>query len=179
MKNLFVISLLILMTSIFACSNNKNEEATTELQQTNIDSNTASSQALMAELPSFDVFDIEGNILHLENLKGKKVFVNLWASWCPPCKREMPSIAKLYKSIDTNKVAFVMISLDDKFEKAKAFVRSAKLHLPIFYPAENLPALFYVEGIPATFIFDENGELIKRVDGGSNYNTSEFKTLLQ
>lgn len=179
MKNMILGGAVILIISISACSNNKNEEAaTTPLQQTSIDSNTAISQPLTPILPQFAVLDADGNIVHLENLKGKKVFVNLWASWCPPCKREMPSIAKLYKSIDTNKVTFVMISLDDKFEKAKAFVRSAKIHLPIFYPAENLPSLFNVEGIPSTFIFNENGELIKRVDGGDNYNTGEYKTLL-
>jgi len=180
MKNLILIGSLVLITSIIACSNNRNEQAaTTGQQQTSTDSNTATSQPVMPTLPAFAVVDANGNILHLENLKGKKVFVNLWASWCPPCKREMPSIAKLYKSIDTNKVTFVMVSLDDKFEKAKAFVRAAKLHLPVFYPAENLPPLFNVEGIPSTFIFNENGELIKRVDGGDQYNTDEYRTLLK
>lgn len=91
----------------------------------------------------------------------------------------MPSIEKLSQSADTNKVAFVMISLDDQFEKAKAYIRSAKLQLPIYYPAENLPALFNVEGIPSTFIFNENGELIKRVDGGDEYNTNEYRALLK
>ena len=180
MKNMIIIGSLVLITSITACSNSKNEEAaTSEQQQTTTDSNAASSQPLVTPLPAFSVQDVNGSILQLQNLKGKKVFVNLWASWCPPCKREMPSIAELYKSVDTSKVAFVMISLDDQFEKAKAFVRSAKLQLPIYYPSENLPTLFNVEGIPSTFIFNENVELVKRVDGGDEYNTDEYRALLK
>jgi thiol-disulfide isomerase/thioredoxin len=144
-------------------------------QQNSIDSNTAA----VTSLPSFSVQDIEGNIVNLQALKGKKVFVNLWASWCPPCKREMPSIEKLYQSIDNEKVKFILISFDDQFDNAKKYVLSKKLKLPIYYPTENPPALFNVQGIPATFIFNENGELLKRIDGSENYDTREYKTLLQ
>jgi len=72
-----------------------------------------------------------------------------------------------------------LVSLDDHFEMAKKYVFSQKLKLPIYYPAEKLPLLFQVDGIPATFIFDESGQLIKRIDGGENYNTKEYKTLFQ
>lgn len=179
MKNLIMISAAIVMTSLMACSNNKQEEDTTSTTQQQTDSNAAVSPSLQPMLPTFTVESIDGNMVNLQNFKGKKVFVNLWASWCPPCKREMPSIEKLSQFVDTNKVAFVMISLDDQFEKAKAYIRSAKLQLPIYYPAETLPALFNVEGIPSTFIFNENGELIKRVDGGDEYNTDEYRALLK
>lgn len=162
-----------------SCVNNekqKDDSTNNQQQQNTTDNNTA---AATQSLPSFSILDINGNTVNLQSLKGKKVFVNLWASWCPPCKREMPSIEKLYRSVDTNKVRFLLVSLDDKFELAKKYVSSKKLSLPIYYPAENPPALFNVDGIPATFIFDEKGTLIKRVDGGEDYNTNEYKTLLQ
>lgn len=72
-----------------------------------------------------------------------------------------------------------MISFDDRFESAKKYVSSKDIKLPIYYPAENPPALFNVQGIPATFIFNENGDLIKRIDGSEDYDTKEYKTLLQ
>ena len=150
--------------------------ADAQQQQTNVDSNAASALTLV---PSFSVQNATGSIINLQSFKGKKLFVNLWASWCPPCKREMPSIEKLYKSLDTARVEFLLISLDDQFELARKYVSSQKLKLPIYYPAERLPLLFQVQGIPATFIFDESGEMIKRVDGGENYDTKEYKTLLQ
>jgi thioredoxin-related protein len=91
----------------------------------------------------------------------------------------MPSIQKLYQSTDTSKVAFVLLSLDDQFEKATNYAASQKLKLPLYYPTQQLPALFNVEGIPATFIFSESGELMKRIDGMENYDTKAFRDLLK
>jgi len=172
------IAYTILFFAVVSCANQQKDDKTvadTE-QHTDVDSNAAAAMTL---LPSFSIQDVGGSIINLENLKGKKLFVNLWASWCPPCKREMPSIEKLYRSLDTAKVKFLMVSLDDQFEMAKKYVSSQKLKLPIYYPAEKLPLLFQVQGIPATFIFDETGQLIKRVDGGENYDTKEYKTMLR
>lgn len=149
------------------------EPPTTEV--TGVSENAAD----VATLPAFSMQDVNGNKVSLQSIQGKKVFVNLWASWCPPCKREMPSIEKLYKSIDTNKVAFVMLALDDDFEKAKKFVTSRKLTLPVFYPAENLPGLFNVDGIPVTFIFDERGKLIKQVNGSDDYDSDHYRKILK
>lgn len=174
---------LILVATFFllvfsSCTNNQHEGnvATTNEQQNNTDNNMASATVA---LPSFSIRDINGNVVNLQSLKGKKLFVNLWASWCGPCKREMPSIEKLSQSVNSDKVQFVMISLDDEFEFAKKYVSSKGYKLPIYYPVESPPALFNVQGIPATFIFNENGELIKRIDGSENYNTREYKDLLQ
>ena len=130
------------------------------------------------QLPSFPLYDINGAKTDLLNFKGKKLFVNIWASWCPPCRREMPSIEQLYQSVDTGKVAFVLIAYDNRFETAKRFMEGKNWHLPIYYPAGIMPKLFDVPGIPVTFIFDEKGELIQQIEGGENYNTKEYKALL-
>jgi thiol-disulfide isomerase/thioredoxin len=179
MKKIPVIATLVFTLVIASCTNSNTEEnkvASTEQQQNTVDSNTAAGSEM---LPSFSVQDINGKVVDLQSLKGKKLFVNLWASWCPPCKREMPSIEKLYSTVDTNKVKFLLVSFDDNFEKAKKYVSSKKLKLPIYYPVQNPPALFNVDGIPATFIFDESGELIKRIEGSEDYDTPEYKTLFQ
>lgn len=130
-------------------------------------------------LPSFQMEDDQGNIVNLQQLKGKVVFVNLWATWCPPCRREIPSIQRLSKTVDSTKVAFVMLSLDNRFVKAQNYMRRKKIGLPAYYPAEGLPALFKVEGIPATFIFNRKGILIKAVLGGDEYDTQTYTTLLK
>lgn len=132
-----------------------------------------------SELPAFNIQDIDGNTINLQSFKGKKVFVNLWATWCMPCRREMPSIEQLAQAVDTSKVAFVMISLDNTFDRAIRFKQMQKLNLPIYYPVENLPSLFNVRGIPTTFIFNENGKLTHRTDGSDDYNTAKYKKLLQ
>jgi thiol-disulfide isomerase/thioredoxin len=179
-----ILSATMLITIITACSNFQKEESgtsTINVQQNSVDSNAAEAivKADQMELPAFSLQDMNGSLLNLQSFKGKKVFVNLWATWCPPCRAEIPSIQKLAQSVDTAKVAFVMISLDDSFDKARRFAKSRKMILPVFYPAENLPELFNVQSIPSTFIFDESGKLIQRVDGGDNYNTKQYKELFK
>jgi len=129
-------------------------------------------------LPSFSIINNKGEVTDFAQFKGKRVFVNLWATWCPPCRVEIPSIQKLYAKTDKNKVVFVMLSLDNNFETAKQFAAKTKLDVPIYYPAGNLPALFNVESIPVTFIFNEKGELIHRQEGTADYNTNFFAEML-
>lgn len=181
MKRKIIIASVLFVFALGSCTNSLKKDksvAITEQQQSSTDNNMA-TEAPTAQLPSFSIKDVNENIVNMQSLKGKKVFVNLWASWCPPCKREMPSIEKLYQSLDSSKVKFVLISFDDQFDIAKKYVSSKKLKLPIYYPTENPPALFNVQGIPATFIFNEKGELVKQIEGMEDYNTKEYKALLQ
>jgi thiol-disulfide isomerase/thioredoxin len=122
---------------------------------------------------------MDGSNVNLADLKGKKVFVNLWATWCPPCRAEIPSIEALSSKVDKQKVAFVMLSLDENINLPKQFAKTNKLQLPVFYPAEGLPAMFKTDGIPATFIFNEKGELIKQNMGAEDYDTNEYVQLLK
>lgn len=170
-----------LIMAMAACSDNNQAVSTPTITevQTSTDSNQAEAPSSAAALPAFSVQDVNGKPLNLQHFKGKKVFVNLWATWCPPCRAEMPSIQKLYQSVDTSKVAFVMLSLDDNFVKAKAYTKKQKLDFPIYYPAEELPAFFNVQVIPTTFIFNENGDLVKRIDGGDNYDSQQYRNLLK
>ena len=133
---------------------------------------------ISATLPDFMVKTDQGKTVNLKSFKGKKVFVNLWATWCGPCRREMPSIEALYNKTKGKKVEFVMLSLDDDFNKAINYKSTNKLTMPMYYPAGNMPALFNVDGIPATFVFDEKGELIKTIQGSTNYDTQDFVNLL-
>ena len=71
-----------------------------------------------------------------------------------------------------------MLSLDENFDLAKEFAKTNKMQLPVFAPAENLPAMFNTDGIPATFIFNEKGELIKANTGGDDYDTEGYLQLL-
>jgi thiol-disulfide isomerase/thioredoxin len=133
--------------------------------------------AAIVSLPAFKIVDLKGKPINLLDFKGKRVFVNLWASWCPPCRAEIPSIEGLYRKLDKSKVVFVMLSVDNDFATAVNFATKNKLTTPVYYPAETMPALFNVQGIPATFIFDEKGNLIKRMDGSDDYDTKEYLKL--
>jgi thiol-disulfide isomerase/thioredoxin len=130
------------------------------------------------QLPAFAMTDVSGNAVNLSALKGRKVFVNLWATWCPPCRAEIPSIEELADKTDRHEVIFVMLSLDKSFDIARQFATARKMKVPIYYPAEELPALFNIDGIPATFIFDEQGNLVKQVNGSDDYSKKSYVDLL-
>ena len=169
--------IVVALVSLQACTGKVTQKTTQAIVPEAASAAVLQSQAPSAMLPSFAVQDAAGHQLDLAAFKGKKVFVNLWATWCPPCRAEMPSINKLYQAADKEKVQFVMLSLDNDFETAKTYVREKSLELPVFYPAADLPPLFTVNGIPTTFIFNEEGQLIAQHEGSQDYNTAEYRQL--
>ncbi len=180
MINMKLLALAGISVMVFAaCSGTANNttEASATREQAPATIIPASATA-KAVLPSFRIMTTDGSTINLADLKGKKVFVNLWATWCPPCRAEIPSIEALYQKLDKEKVAVVLLSLDNKFESAQQFARKYKLQSPVYYPAESLPSLFGVDAIPATFIFDEKGELIRQNSGSEDYNTDAYLKLL-
>jgi thiol-disulfide isomerase/thioredoxin len=168
----YTLSFALLIFISVSCNNTANNATESVANQ------TENTPAATMALPSFQISNSNNQLLNMEQFKGKKVFVNLWATWCPPCRAEMPSIEKLANKTDRSKVEFVLLSLDDNFDIAKQYAQEKNLRLPIYYPAGTLPQLFNVQGIPATFIFNENGELLHRQDGAANYDSPKFEAML-
>src|SRR5262245_47177120 len=116
-----------------------------------IDRSPSTGAALDLNWPLISVAD--GKEVNLSSFKGKVVFVNLWATWCPPCVREMPSIEALYREFaDRDDVAFVLISLDRNIEKPKDHAASNGMKAPIYLSKVPPPMSFQSEGIPMTVI---------------------------
>lgn len=124
------------------------------------------------------LIDKEGNITSLNDLKGKVIFMNLWATWCPPCIAEMPSIDKLHDKMG-DEVALVILSLDQDFEKAKDFDKRKGYNLPIYAPTSNLPAMYESSAIPTTFVIDTEGNLALTHKGMADYSDPEFVKFLK
>lgn len=129
----------------------------------------------------FTVKDLEGNSFPVEQFKGKVVFLNLWATWCGPCKAEMPSIQKLYEQVDHTKFAFVMLSIDREkdFAKVKKYVQDKSYSFPVFTPSGYLTEQLNVPSIPTTFVISKEGKIVMKEVGMKNYNTSKFKKYLE
>lgn len=143
---------------------------------------STNAPAVIHEFPyDFDLEDLQGNTVHVSGLRGKTLFINLWATWCGPCRIEMPSIDKLYNSVDTSRVAFLMISLDDHHDLAKVrdFVNSREFSFPVYRPASTLPDLLRVKSIPTTWVVNGQGRIIVRESGLANYNTDAMRKLLE
>ena len=139
-------------------------------------------EASMPNLTKADLnlklIDAEGKTRSLEEFKGKVIFLNFWATWCPPCIAEMPSIDKLHEEMG-DEVAFVMLSFDDDFEKAKAFDKRKGYDLPIYAPASDLPAMYQSSSLPTTYVIDSRGNLALTHKGMADYDNVEFKNFLK
>ncbi len=123
--------------------------------------------------------DQNGESLHLNDLKGKVVFINFWATWCPPCIAEMPGINKLYQDYaQDDEVVFLMISQDQEFAKAKAFLKRKDFDFDIYTPRSTIPKALQSSGIPNTLVLAKDGDIEFKHVGLGNYNTETFKKFI-
>ena len=137
--------------------------------------------AVTAPVPAdynLTLLTLDGKQTSLRDLKGKVIFLNLWASWCPPCIAEMPGIQQLYRESDTSRVAFVMLSLDENPEKARRLMKRKKFTFPAYTPGSRMPQVYATQSIPTTFVISKRGEIVVRHEGMADYSSAEFKAFL-
>ena len=127
---------------------------------------------------SLQVRNREGKLVKMEDLKGKVIFLNFWATWCPPCIAEMPGIDALSQNMEKEKVVFLMVSLDKSFEKAKAFRNRKNFSFDVHELAGDLPGMYQSQAIPTTFVISAEGKLVFSHKGMADYNTQEFQEFL-
>ncbi|WP_439882298.1 TlpA disulfide reductase family protein [Pontibacter sp. MBLB2868] len=128
----------------------------------------------------FKMQTLDGQTVNFESLKGKVVFMNMWATWCPPCIAEMPNIQKLYDKVGSDKIAFVMLSVDEGGqEKVKKFIDKKGFTFPVYMPVGQLPQEFYSNAIPTTFIISPEGKIVAKQEGMADYDNQEVRDFLQ
>ncbi len=128
----------------------------------------------------FELTDLKGNKVHFSEFKNKVVFLNMWATWCGPCRAEMPSIQKLYNSVDNDEVVFVMLSIDKKENQDKVvkYVADKEFTFPVYMPAGSVPGQLQVPTIPTTFVIGKDGKVKAKKVGTANYDTDKFREFL-
>lgn len=120
-----------------------------------------------------------GDPVQLKKFKGNVLFINVWASWCPPCVAEMPTIETLYNHVSDNEnIKFLLISLDRKPEKARAFMEKHGFPMPYYFPNGRMPDFLNSSVIPATYVISKDGKMIYKRDGISNYSSDSFRKWL-
>ena len=129
----------------------------------------------------FTIKDLAGNKFSFSQYKGKVVFVNLWATWCGPCRAEMAGIQKLYSSIASDSISFVMLSLDRDTDQEKVvkYVNTKGFTFPVYLPSGRLTEQLSVPSIPTTFVIGKDGRIVAKEVGTTNFNTDKFKKFLK
>ena len=125
--------------------------------------------------PDFTVYDKEGNAHSLSDFRGKPVIVNFWASWCGPCKNEMPAFNTAWGEYG-DRVQFLMVNLTDNYqetlESAKAFLDTVDYSFPVFFDTKMEGGIAYsVTGIPATYFINAEGQVVARAVQSLDYDT--------
>lgn len=123
----------------------------------------------------FDFEDENGVIQNTASLQGKVVFINFWASWCPPCRAEFPSIETLYSIFKNNpNVFFLMINEDDDWVTGREYLKKKNYITPMFKTRSAVPANIYNGTLPTTLVLDKNGKVVFRHEGFANYASEDF-----
>ncbi len=137
------------------------------------------------KMPNFTFPDINGKEVSLSDHRGKVVLVNVWATWCPPCRQEMPSMQSLYEKFKGENFEILAVSIDSEGREAVApFMRKMNLTFPaLLDPGETIRSLYGITGVPESFIIDKQGILVEKIIGPINWATPEvfffFKDLIQ
>ena len=125
------------------------------------------------------LYNEEGQKIRLSEFRNEVVFFNIWATWCPPCRAEMPGIQSLYESAEMEGVNFVMLSTDENFEKAKKYKKDNDFTFPIYRLGGEMSEELNSSSLPTTFIIGKQGNIEVTQKGMAKYNTAKFRNFLK
>ncbi|MPS73435.1 MAG: TlpA family protein disulfide reductase [Chryseobacterium sp.] len=124
---------------------------------------------------NFSVRNEKGEFIHTSELRGKVVFINFWASWCPPCRAEFPSIQKFYHQYKSNKdLVFLTVNLDDDSTLGKIYLEKEQFTVPFLVPEGSIPSSFFNGSLPTTVVLDKSGKIRMHHVGMADYSKDSF-----
>lgn len=138
--------------------------------------------AVDTRAPDFRAYDLAGNdsVAFREKYKGQVVLVNIWATWCAPCRDEMPSIEALYKDYAPRGFKVAAVSIDNgPTADVRAFARQYGLTFDILQdPTGRIQGLYQTTGVPESFLLDRDGKIVRRLIGGHDWNNAVNRDLV-
>lgn len=131
-------------------------------------------------IASFDLKNLNGETVRSKELAGKVVLLNFWATWCGPCKEEMPSLARLQAKFDPAQFQVVTITTDIHPQGIQQFLDHLGIHLPVLFDeSEDVSRSFMVRGLPTTFLITQDGHAIGRAVGPRSWDSEESVALVR
>ncbi len=141
----------------------------------NIELNKDEVNKNLAENISFSFTDSNGKTLATSDLKGKVVFINLWASWCPPCRAEMSSLNELYlKLSDDDRFTFLFMNEDEDKAKAIKYIEKNHFIIPLYNRSGEVSSEIFSGTLPTTIVINKEGKIVLKHEGLAGYNTNKF-----
>lgn len=171
MTSFILVGVSIYTVSTYSSSNTKNKtalESTDNSSTSESNSNNDSSDQIRIK-PSiaktkaidFKLKDLDGNEVSLSSLKGKKVFLNFWATWCPPCKAEMPEIEKLYQETKDSDLVILAVDIGENLNTVKPFINENKYNFKVLLDYDQSVASQYnIASIPTSYFIDADGNIV-------------------
>jgi thiol-disulfide isomerase/thioredoxin len=137
----------------------------------------------MSEPAAFDwtVLDLNDQPVSFSSFKGKPIFLNFWATWCPPCVREMPSIDSLARDsrLAGKSIQFLCISTDESSDQVRQFLKDKNFGMTFLRVKDGkIPPVYYSEGIPVTFLIDSSGRIAASQVGASDWHEPDVVKFL-
>jgi thiol-disulfide isomerase/thioredoxin len=131
--------------------------------------NTVATQA------KFSLKSSKDSLITMDRLRGKVVIINFWATWCPPCRAEMPALNELYQHYQNDpRVVVLPVDVDGDLTRSQSFMDTYRYHLPVYKLAADLPAQLNFESIPTTIILDSKSRIAAKHSGAANYAEPAF-----
>jgi thiol-disulfide isomerase/thioredoxin len=123
-----------------------------------------------SEITNFALVDLEGNEIALSDYKGKKIFVNFWATWCPPCRGEMPDMNKLHSELEGSDFIILAVNVGEDKDTVERFIKNSDFNFKVLLDIDTRVAAQYgISAFPTSILIDENGEVLKAVRGAMTY----------
>ena len=125
---------------------------------------------------NWELEDIKGKPINLSAKKGQVILINFWATWCPPCVAEMPSMQLVYNNYK-DKMVFLFVANDDK-DKVATFLKKHNYDLPIYFERSNTPEALLSKSIPTTYVLDTSGKIRIVKTGAADWNAKSTRAIL-
>jgi thiol-disulfide isomerase/thioredoxin len=160
-KKITIIVIIILLTGTFAFSYLNNDDSEYNRPEVGVEVGKSA--------PDFELTDLNGDSVQLSDYRGQKVFLNFWASWCPPCRAEMPDVQRLYEE-DFEDFRIIAVNVGENKAVASEFIMKNNLDFEVILDNEKEVSREYlVRGIPTSYFLDENGVIINKISGVISY----------
>jgi thiol-disulfide isomerase/thioredoxin len=169
-KPLFNRLMFLLLLLLVSCSSDNDQAGRTSGGKTGRGKNV---QATPASTPvSFSAYDLNGRLRHSNEWIGKQpVVINLWGTWCPPCRSEIPALTRLYKEFRPQGVEIIGLAVRDQPRRVSQFAEQQGMEwVMLFAERHHLYSLRATRGVPTTIFLDRNGNEVARFVGGQSYD---------